>query len=104
MNSTLDYFGKWAKKSPNQIRPATEKRAVIYTRVSSKEQFDKNLSLDWQKKAIEEFANRNTFEILECFGGTFESAKTDGRKEFQRMLDFIKKKKGKVTHILVYLL
>jgi site-specific DNA recombinase len=104
MNSTLDYFGKWAKKSPNQIRPASDKRAVIYTRVSSKEQFDKNLSLDWQKKTIEEFANRNTFEVLECFGGTFESAKTDGRKEFQRMLEFIKKRKGKVSHILVYLL
>jgi site-specific DNA recombinase len=38
------------------------------------------------------------------FGGTYESASTDGRKEFQRMLEFIKKNKEKVTHILVYLL
>lgn len=47
---------------------------------------------------------RNGFEILDYFGGTYESAKTDGRKEFLSMLDLIRKKKGKISHILVYLL
>ena len=101
---SLDLFSQWAKESPNRVTPTKEKRAVVYTRVSTKEQSDKNLSLDWQKKTIDDFASRNGFDALEYFGGTFESAKTDGRKEFQRMLDFIRKKKGRVTHILVYLL
>ena len=103
MNTSLDLFNTWAKRSDTPIISMTEKRAVVYTRVSSKEQFDKNLSLDWQKNIIQEFSGRNGFQVLEYFGGTFESAKTDGRKEFVRMLEFIKKKGG-VSHILVYLL
>lgn len=42
--------------------------------------------------------------IIAYFGGTYESAKTDGRKEFQRMLDFIKKNKGRVKYIFVFTL
>lgn len=99
-----DLFSQWAKKSDTPVFSTSQKKAVVYTRVSSKEQFDKNLSLDWQKKAIEDFAGRNGFEIMNYYGGTYESAKTDGRKEFQNMLDFIKKHKGKISHILVYLL
>ncbi len=101
--NNLDSFQKWAKTSstPTII---TLKQAVVYTRVSSKEQADKNLSLDFQRKTIEEYARRNSFETLGYFGGTYESAKTDGRKEFQRMLDFIRKNKGRVSHVLVYTL
>ncbi len=99
-----DLFSAWAKKSQTPLFSNAQKKAVVYTRVSSKEQFDKNLSLDWQKKAIEDFASRNGFEITNFYGGTYESAKTDGRKEFQNMLDFIKKHKGRISHILVYLL
>ncbi len=94
-----------------QFAPATSgaitinlKQAVVYTRVSSKEQHDKNLSLDFQAKTIAEYAKRNAMNVLSSFGGTYESAKTDGRKEFLRMLDFIKKNKGRVSHILVYTL
>ena len=101
---TIDLFSKWAKQSATPIVLNSPKRAVVYTRVSSKEQYDKNLSLEWQRKAIDDYAARNSFEILEIFGGTYESAKTDGRKEFQRMIDFIKKHRGRVSHILVYLL
>jgi len=101
---TNDAFAKWAKQSDTPRFSPSVKRAVVYTRVSSKEQYDKNLSLDWQRKAIDEYVGRTHFEILDYFGGTYESAKTDGRKEFLRMLDFIKRQKGKVSHILVYLL
>lgn len=99
----LSRFGKFSKSAI----PATSKgakAAVVYTRVSSKEQADTNLSLDFQKKAIEEYAQRNGFTVVAYFGGTYESAKTDGRKEFGRMQDFIRKNKGKVSHILVYTL
>jgi DNA invertase Pin-like site-specific DNA recombinase len=105
MNNNLNLFTQWSKTPKlNYKKTGGDKVCVVYTRVSSKEQFETNLSLDWQKKAIDEYAIRNDFKVAEYFGGTFESAKTDGRKEFQRMLEFIKKNKERVTHILVYLL
>jgi site-specific DNA recombinase len=102
--SNLQAFQSFGKKSGNSPQIKEKKIAVVYTRVSSKEQMDKNLSLDFQKKYIEEYAERNDIAILEYFGGTYESAKTDGRKEFARMQEYIKKNKGFVTHILVYTL
>ena len=86
------------------MQQSDRKAAVVYTRVSSKEQAEHNLSLDFQRKAIEEYAQRNHISIIEYFGGTYESAKTDGRKEFLRMLEFVRKNKGKITHVLVYTL
>ena len=91
MSNTTDMFSKWAKRSATPLVTGKGKQALIYTRVSSKEQADKNLSLDFQRKVIDEYAQKNDFTILNYFGGTYESAKTDGRKEFLRMLDFIKK-------------
>ena len=105
MKTNFDMFLQWSKRpTVKYVKTSNEKVAVIYTRVSSKEQYDTNLSLDWQKKAIDEFAVRSNIKTAAYFGGTYESAKTDGRKEFQHMLDFIKKNKDKVTHVLVYLL
>ena len=98
----LAHFDKFAKTSKTAIKTTDTKNAVIYTRVSSKEQADKNLSLETQRRAIEEYAKRNNQTVVSYFGGTYESAKTDGRKEFVRMLDFIKKSKGKISHLLVY--
>ncbi|MBS1652403.1 MAG: recombinase family protein, partial [Bacteroidetes bacterium] len=92
-------FGKY---SPSTIKKVEGNLAVMYTRVSGKEQYDKNMSIDTQANAIKEFAQRHNLSIVHSFGGTYESAKTDGRKEFQRMLDFIKSSKGKIGTILVY--
>jgi site-specific DNA recombinase len=92
-------FGKY---SPNMIKKVESNLAVMYTRVSSKEQFDKNMSIETQTNTIKEFAQKNNLIIVNSFGGTFESAKTDGRKEFQRMLDFIKSSKGRIGTILVF--
>jgi site-specific DNA recombinase len=102
--STQTIFARFAKNGKTVQLNKEVKTAVVYTRVSGKEQFDKNLSLECQKKAIEEYAQRSNIRIADYFGGTYESAKTDGRKEFQRMLDFIKKNKGKISHILVFML
>jgi site-specific DNA recombinase len=44
-------FDDWAKRpAAKRNKTDTQKLAVMYTRVSSKEQFETNLSLDWQKK------------------------------------------------------
>jgi DNA invertase Pin-like site-specific DNA recombinase len=85
---------KIEKKSKNQ-------KAVIYTRVSSKEQVD-NMSLETQLKFCNEFAKRYNYEIRGHFGGTYESAMSDERKEFVRMITFAKKSKEKISYIIVY--
>src|ERR1044072_5141892 len=94
-------FGSYMKGAAKTASMSV-KGAIVYTRVSSKEQAENNLSLDFQKKVIEEYALKQELPVIGYFGGTYESAKTDGRKEFLRMLGFIKKHKGKVSHILVY--
>jgi site-specific DNA recombinase len=77
------------------------KNAVIYTRVSRKLQVE-NTSLESQKKYCLEFAKKNSYNVIAHFGGTFESAKSDERKEFNKMLNYVKKSKAKISSIIVY--
>ncbi|WP_430412343.1 recombinase family protein [Kordia sp.] len=95
--SNLNQFQSFAKRSKHQT--IRNNKAVIYTRVSDIKQRD-NTSLESQLKYCSEYANKNGMEISGYFGGTNESAKTDDRKEFQRMLSFVKSKK--VANIIVY--
>ncbi len=92
-------FGRFSK---TVVKKSETNLAVMYTRVSGKGQFDKNESIETQKRSIEEYALKNNITIVSAFGDTYESAKTDARKEFQRMLSFIKSSRGKVSTILVY--
>jgi site-specific DNA recombinase len=96
----LIQFSSFAKGKTTQT--ARTKNAVIYTRVSTKEQADNNMSLETQKKACLQYAQRNGYAVLENFGGTFESAKTDERKHFNNMLTYVKKSKQKIALIIVY--
>jgi site-specific DNA recombinase len=98
----LDLFTPFIKKSLKPKLTAVYKSAVAYTRVSSKEQAETNLSLDFQKRYIDDFATRVNLPIAAYFGGTYESAKTDGRKEFTRMLEFIRRNRNSISHLLVY--
>ncbi len=75
--------------------------AVIYTRVSSKEQLD-NMSLETQLKGCRSFAEKCKYNVCGFFGGTYESAMSDERKEFVRMIDYVKKSKEKISYIIVY--
>ena len=102
IDRNLEKFSAFGKVTAGLIQKVETNNVVIYTRVSSKEQADKNLSLDTQRKAIEEYAKRNKLNIVAFFGGTYESAKSDGRKEFMRMMEYIKKNKGRVNQLLVY--
>ena len=92
----------FAKGKSNEDKDLGIQHCVIYTRVSSKEQMDTNQSLEWQKKYCMEYAVKNKLNILGYFGGTYESAKSDERKEFTRMLKFVKSSKQKISYILVY--
>ncbi|HEY1047528.1 MAG TPA: recombinase family protein [Bacteroidia bacterium] len=99
-NYILDKFSTFAKG--NLAKGASTNNCVIYTRVSTKEQADNNMSLTTQKKACELYALKHNYSIVGSFGGTYESAKTDERKEFNKMLSFVKKSKEKVSFIIVY--
>jgi len=54
--------------------------AVIYVRVSTKEQTE-NLSLPTQLRACEEYCRRQGYEILERFHEEGESAKSTDRSQ-----------------------
>jgi site-specific DNA recombinase len=99
MDKSLKSFESFTTKAETSKRG--QNGAVIYTRVSTKEQADNNASLGTQKKYCEMYAKRRNLNIVEYFGGTHESARSDERKEFQRMLDYVKHKPD-VTFIIVY--
>lgn len=97
----IDNFLPFARKVDSTSVIKNSSYAVAYTRVSSKEQ-ELGYSLETQRKAIEEYAQRNNLIIVEFFGGTSESAKSDERKEFKKMLSFLAKNKIGVSQILIY--
>ncbi|MBM3456055.1 MAG: recombinase family protein, partial [Bacteroidetes bacterium] len=99
--SQLDYFKKFIASDETQVYV---NRAVwSYTRVSSKEQFEQNSSVQRQIEANRLHAEENDFAIVEEFGGTYESAKSDfTRKEFSRLIDKVKRARKKPYAILVY--
>src|SRR6476646_1003242 len=78
----------------------TGNNSVVYSRVSSKEQ-ESGWSIGTQNKEIEIGCERHQLNILAYFGGVYESAKTDERKEFSRMLAFVRNSKEKVSYIVV---
>jgi site-specific DNA recombinase len=92
-------FDQFAKGKSSHLKRTNN--CVIYTRVSSKEQ-ELGYSLETQRKACEEYAKKTQYSVLGIFGGTYESAKTDERKEFNRMLSFVKKSREKISYIIVY--
>ncbi len=95
--NNLNLFQQFASKNRDNIIEGIN--AVIYTRVSDPKQED-NTSLESQKKKCESFAKSQGFNIIEYFGGSVESAKTDDRKEFNKMLTYVKRSKN-VTYIIV---
>jgi site-specific DNA recombinase len=100
MSNDLLFFESFAKGK--KVQKFTGSNCVIYTRVSTKEQADNNLSLETQRKACQQYALKSKYTIAGYFGGTFESAKTDERKQFNNMLAFVKKSKEKISYIIVY--
>lgn len=80
---------------------ATSMRAVIYCRVSTKEQAQ-NLSLPTQLKACREYCERQGLEVASVFEDAGESAKTIDRPDFQRLLSYCRQNKGKIQFVVVY--
>ena len=98
--NTLPIFQQFAKGATEQVIQGS--RAVIYTRVSTKDQTE-NLSLETQRKACIEYATKHNYTIVEEFGGTYESATSDTeRQEFSKMIAYVKKARLPISQIIVY--
>jgi len=78
------------------------KRAVIYCRVSTKEQVEEGNSLVTQEKICKEYAIKNGYEIVEVFIEQGESAKTAERTELQKLLAYCASKKNNVNVVIAY--
>ena len=97
IDESLKAFAKGKKKIIKQGG-----RAVIYQRVSTKKQ-EFGYSPEVQVEMCNKWAEAHGYEVIECFKGDHESAKTDqSRKRFNQMLKFVKDKKNKIDAIIVY--
>jgi site-specific DNA recombinase len=76
-------------------------RAVIYCRVSSKEQVD-GTSLESQEIACREYAARNRIDIIKVFIERGESAKFADRTQLLELLAFCRERASVVDYLLVW--
>jgi len=79
-----------------------QKQAVIYVRVSTKEQVDEGNSLVTQERICREYAEKNFYKVIGVFIEQGESAKTADRTELQRLLKFCAIKKNEINAIIIY--
>src|SRR5687767_3800489 len=78
------------------------KKAVIYCRVSTKEQVEEGNSLVTQEKNCREYAQKNGYEIAALFVEQGESAKTADRTELKRLMSFCANRKNNIQAIIAY--
>ena len=88
------------KPTSNRTTPHNKKVAVIWTRVSTKDQAENNLSLETQEKACMDYAKRFDIDVERIMGQTNESAKTEGRL-YQEMITYVSMHRN-INTILVY--
>lgn len=77
-------------------------KAIIYCRVSTKDQVELGNSLESQKRICQDYAKRLGYEVIAIFVEEGESAKTIDRTELKKLLDFVSKKHNEINAIIVY--
>ena len=77
-------------------------KAIIYTRVSTKEQFVMGLSPENQEKACSAFALSNGYGVEKVFIEEGESAKTANRTQLLELFGYCSKNKGKIDALIVW--
>ncbi|MEW6601393.1 MAG: recombinase family protein, partial [Nitrospirota bacterium] len=77
-------------------------KAVLYARVSSERQAEKDLSISAQLKALRKYAENKGFEIVREFVDEAESARTADRPAFQEMISLAKSKSKPFDAVLVW--
>src|SRR5688572_3572923 len=76
-------------------------RAVIYCRVSTKEQAE-SLSLQSQERACRQGCDREALDVVQVFIEAGESAKTSNRTQLARMLQFCQSARPRIDFVVVY--
>lgn len=78
------------------------KQAVIYYRVSTEDQAQHGVSLEQQRKACVEYAERNNIKILAKFHDDGLSAKTVNRQGLQDLIKFCVKNSKVIDYVIIY--
>ncbi|MCB1483335.1 MAG: recombinase family protein, partial [Hyphomicrobiaceae bacterium] len=86
-------------KSIQIARPSNLVKALLYARVSSKEQDREGFSIPAQCKLLRDYAVQQRFDIAQEFID-IETAKTTGRTNFTEMVKYLRKHPG-IRAILV---
>jgi site-specific DNA recombinase len=95
-----EYFKRFVKTEKEEIK---NNEVWVYTRVSSKNQFDSNHSIENQISSAVRLANKLNYKITREFGNTYESAKDDfTRKEFTKLIKEVKESVNKPFGIMIY--
>ncbi len=77
-------------------------KVVLYARVSSEKQAEKDLSIPAQLKALKEFALKKNWSVSKEFIDEAESARSADRPQFQEMISLAKQKPPPFQAILVW--
>ena len=77
------------------------KRAVLYCRVSTKEQ-EKGNSLDWQEEYLRKCCAIRKYEVVKVFRDDKSGKTFKGRTEFINLMKYCKAHKGEIDYVLVY--
>jgi site-specific DNA recombinase len=75
-------------------------RAVVYARVSTDKQAKQQYNLPTQQKKLNGYCDRSGLPVIREFVDR-DSARTDDRPAFQEMLQFCRKNRTRVTHVIV---
>jgi len=76
--------------------------AIVYVRVSTKEQAEQGFSLEGQEKECGKFAYNNGYEVDKVFVERGESAKTQDRTELQHLIKYAVENKKKLSFLIVW--
>ncbi|HDD45227.1 MAG TPA: recombinase family protein, partial [Candidatus Desulfofervidus auxilii] len=74
---------------------------ILYARVSTEKQAEKELSIPYQIKVMRDYARRHGFKIIGEFIDRGESAKTINRPQLKKLLQYCKEHK-EVNVVLVH--
>ncbi len=77
-------------------------KAILYCRVSTKEQAEHGYSLEGQEKECRKFAETNGFAVDRIFIERGESAKTQNRTELQKLIKYSIENKKKLTTLIIW--
>jgi site-specific DNA recombinase len=77
-------------------------RAIIYTRVSTKEQVDEGNSLATQERQCRAYAAQHDYEVARLFEERGESAKTADRTQLKELMNYCAKNRKTLDVLIIY--